>query len=68
MSGLFDYAASRFHPMDTSVDDATQRIRKSTSLPDLRDWLKHERDGRGRTTVIKALGARIRRIEKALNA
>jgi len=63
MTDLFSNTR-QFNPMDSSVDDAMQSIRKSTSLTNLRDWLKHERDGRNRSTIIKATSARIRRLEK----
>jgi len=54
----------KFHPMNTSVTEAMQDIRKSTSLADLRDWLHHERHHMQRRTIINAIAGRIRRIEK----
>jgi len=66
MIDLFDMDR-KFHPMDTSVAEAMQDIRKATSLADLRDWLAHERRRGGRTTIINAISARIRKIEKGVN-
>ena len=48
----------------TSVDDAKMSIRKATNIKGLKAALVGERENNNRATLIKALEARIRKLEK----
>lgn len=48
----------------TSVYDATLKVRNSTDLRTLKLALKYERLSQRRSTLIRALTARIRKLEK----